>query len=49
MNKNFVGKPERLKYGDGWSRQITHEHRLVYKVDKDCINIYSCKGHYEDK
>ena len=44
-----LGKPERLKYHDGWSRQITHEHRLVYEVDKkNCIHIFSCKGHYDD-
>ena len=43
-----IGKPELLKYEltGFWSRRITDEHRLVYKIsDKDII-IYSCKGHY---
>lgn len=43
-----VGKPEALKgnYSGFWSRRITDEHRLVYKVDKDNIIVYKCKGHY---
>ncbi len=43
-----IGKPEPLKYKDGkyWSRRITDEHRLVYKVLDDMIIIVSCKGHY---
>ena len=46
-----IGKPERLKYelSGYWSRRITEEHRLVYKVfeDRDTIEIISCKKHYE--
>ena len=42
-----IGKPEKLKYRDGWSRRITDEHRLVYNVSEDKIFVYSCKGHYE--
>ena len=42
-----IGKPERLKYFDGWSRRITDEHRLIYSVDDDNIYLISCKGHYE--
>lgn len=42
-----IGKPEHLKYGDGWSRRINDEHRLVYTVDAENINVISCKGHYE--
>lgn len=42
-----IGKPEKLKYRDGWSRRITDEHRLVYNVDEQYIHVYSCKGHYE--
>lgn len=32
-----MGKPEALKYeyAGYWSRRITDEHRLVYKVEKD--------------
>lgn len=43
-----MGKPERLKYFDGWSRRITDEHRLVYSVDDNkIIHIISCEGQYE--
>ena len=44
-----TGKPEPLK-GDlsgHWSRRITEEHRLVYKVLPDQIVIVSCKYHYK--
>jgi len=43
-----TGKPEPLKhdYAGYWSRRITDEHRLVYKVENDCIRIVSCKYHY---
>ena len=44
-----MGKPERLRYDDGWSRRIDHENRLVYEADKNGeLRILSCKGHYED-
>ncbi len=44
-----IGKPERLKYHDGWSRRIDRENRLVYDDDQDGnLRILSCKGHYED-
>ncbi len=44
-----LGKPEPLKYRDAWSRRITHEHRLVYRITEDqTVYIYSLKGHYED-
>ena len=29
-----------------WSRRITDEHRLVYKVTETSIIIASCKYHY---
>ena len=40
-----IGKPEPLKHGfhGYWSRRITDEHRLVYKVDGDEIRITSCR------
>ncbi len=43
-----LGKPEPLKYGQKgyWSRRITQEHRLVYKVDGETIVIIAAKGHY---
>jgi toxin YoeB len=43
---NGLGKPERLKYGAGYSRRIDEANRLVYKIDNDTIIIKSCRGHY---
>ena len=45
-----LGKPEPLKhqYKGFWSRRITQEHRLIYKMINDIIVIVSVKGHYED-
>jgi toxin YoeB len=44
-----TGKPEPLKWDwtGYWSRRITGEHRLVYKVLNDQIIIASCKFHYK--
>ncbi len=44
-----TGKPEALKYDYAgyWSRRITDEHRLVYKVENNYIKIISCKFHYK--
>jgi len=43
-----IGKPEPLKYelSGYWSRRITDDHRIVYKVENDQIVIYSFRGHY---
>jgi len=43
-----LGKPEALKheFSGYYSRRITEEHRLVYKVENGTIIINSCKGHY---
>jgi toxin YoeB len=43
-----LGKPEPLKHdlAGRWSRRITREHRLVYKVDGDTLQITACKDHY---
>jgi toxin YoeB len=42
-----IGKPEPLKHGfhGYWSRRITAEHRLVYKVVGDEIRIAACRYH----
>ena len=42
------GKPEPLKgnWQGYWSRRITREHRLIYKVGADQVIIASCKYHY---
>lgn len=44
------GKPEPLKgdFSGCWSRRITHEHRLIYRVESDTITVLKCKGHYND-
>ncbi len=43
-----TGKPEPLKnnLSGYWSRRITHEHRLVYKVENNQLIIISLKFHY---
>ncbi len=43
-----IGKPEPLK-GDlsgWWSRRITAEHRLVYRMGGDEVVIAMCRYHY---
>lgn len=47
-----LGKPEPLKHGltGWWSRRITQEHRLVYRVvasgEEQRLEIASCRYHY---
>ncbi|MGY3213990.1 Txe/YoeB family addiction module toxin [Mucilaginibacter sp. HD30] len=43
-----TGKPEALKHNlNGyWSRRITNEHRLVYKVEKDTLFVAQLRYHY---
>ncbi len=43
-----IGKPEPLKYGlvGAWSRRITLEHRLVYRVVGDDLQILQARYHY---
>ena len=43
-----IGKPEPLKgnLSGMWSRRIDDEHRLIYQIRNGCIEIISCKGHY---
>jgi len=45
---NGIGKPELLKYlGPGvWSRRLTEEHRLVYRVTDDRIDFLQGRFHY---
>lgn len=43
-----IGKPEKLRYRDGWSRRIDEKNRLIYDIDEQgYLYIISCKGHYE--
>ena len=43
-----IGKPEPLKHDfqGYWSRRITDEHRLVYKVIDEEVRIAMCRYHY---
>lgn len=43
-----TGKPEALKHSwtGYWSRRITSEHRLVYKVENDTLFIAQLRYHY---
>jgi toxin YoeB len=47
-----LGKPEALKFAlaGWWSRRITHEHRLVYRVSgrpgEQILEIAQCRYHY---
>jgi toxin YoeB len=43
-----TGKPEPLRQNLSgfWSRRITGEHRLIYKVENDILTIVQCKFHY---
>jgi toxin YoeB len=43
-----IGKPEPLRYRDAWSRRIDNVHRLVYQLKHDSIEIFQCKGHYDN-
>lgn len=44
-----TGKPEALKenYRGYWSRRINDEHRLVYRVISDEVQIIGCRFHYK--
>lgn len=45
-----IGKPEPLRFqlSGYWSRRITDEHRLVYRIDDNGdVLIASCRYHYE--
>ena len=43
-----IGKPEPLRHelSGYWSRRINNEHRLIYSIEGNNINIISCLGHY---
>ena len=45
-----LGKPEPLRYelAGAWSRRITKEHRLVYRVYSDRIAFLAARYHYQD-
>jgi len=43
-----AGKPEPLKYllAGCWSRRITQEHRLVYRVGDEVVDFLQARYHY---
>ena len=42
------GKPEPLKYvlAGCWSRRVTQEHRLVYRVAAETVDFLQARYHY---
>ena len=44
-----IGKPEPLKgnYAGCWSRRITQEHRLIYKMNEQRLHILQCRYQYD--
>ena len=44
-----IGKPEPLKHALSgfWSRRITDEHRLIYRIEGSAILIAQARYHYE--
>lgn len=44
-----IGKPEQLRFEltGCWSRRVTREHRLVYRVASDRIDFLQARYHYE--
>jgi len=43
-----IGKPEPLKHlsSGTWSRRITQEHRLVYRVSQGRVDFLQARYHY---
>ncbi|HZI76513.1 MAG TPA: Txe/YoeB family addiction module toxin [Gemmatimonadales bacterium] len=43
-----IGKPEPLRHAlkGYWSRRITEEHRIVYKVEEDAVLLAQLRFHY---
>ena len=43
-----IGKPEALKHqlSGAWSRRITQEHRLVYRVSANRVDFLQARYHY---
>lgn len=43
-----VGKPEPLRHALAgfWSRRITDEHRMVYRVEGDALHLAQLRYHY---
>jgi toxin YoeB len=46
-----IGKPEPLRgeLSDFWSKRIDREHRLVYRIKGEDIQIVACRYRYGDR
>jgi toxin YoeB len=46
---NGIGKPELLRFelAGCWSRRITREHRLVYRVSQGRVDFLQARYHYK--
>ena len=47
-----IGHPEELRgsLSGKWSREIDEKNRLIYQImEDDRVEIYQCRGHYDDK
>ena len=46
---NCIGKPEPLKgnLAGKWSVRIDDKNRIIFSINSDSLEIYSCAGHYE--
>ena len=44
-----LGKPETLRFelSGCWSRRITQQHRLVYRIVDNSLQVLSCRYHYK--
>lgn len=44
-----IGKPEPLRHNlaGWWSRRIDEEHRMVYRIKDDVLEIAQLRHHYE--
>jgi toxin YoeB len=43
-----IGKPESLRHIDAWSRRISDEHHLVYRVQDGDLLVLQARYHYSD-
>jgi toxin YoeB len=43
-----TGQPEPLRHdlSGWWSRRITQEHRLVYRIEGEMVVVAQCRNHY---
>ena len=46
-----LGNPEELKYdmSGWWSRRINQEHRIIYRIIDNTVEVSKCRGHYYDR